>query len=94
MYSGAMRPAGGNMAKQVLGGSGSKASTTQRGARPTAPKTNGNRNKPDAVSNSGKKPRLLSEAGISRKLAAKIRASLLSFEEDWNAPGMEAYDEY
>ncbi len=22
-----------------------------------------------------------------------IRLSLLSFEEDWNAPGMEAYDE-
>ena len=34
----------------------------------------------------------LSDLGWSREEAAQIRASLLSFEEDWSAPGMELYD--
>jgi len=30
---------------------------------------------------------------LERLLAAETRASLASFEEGWNAPGMEKYDE-
>jgi hypothetical protein len=30
---------------------------------------------------------------LSDETRQSIRLSLLSFEEDWNAPGMEAYDE-
>ena len=37
-------------------------------------------------------PLTTADLGWSRKKAAEIRASLLAFEEDWNAPGMEAYD--
>ncbi len=31
--------------------------------------------------------------GWSREQAALVRSQLASFEEDWNAPGMEAYDQ-
>jgi hypothetical protein len=34
----------------------------------------------------------LSELGWSREKAARVRASLRAFDEDWNAPGMEEYD--
>jgi hypothetical protein len=37
-------------------------------------------------------PSTVAELGWSQAEAAEIRASLLAFEEDWNAPGMEAYD--
>ncbi len=30
--------------------------------------------------------------GFTEELDAKPRQRLLAFEEDWNAPGMEAYD--
>jgi len=30
--------------------------------------------------------------GFSTELAAELRQRLLTFEEDWDAPGMEAYD--
>ena len=30
--------------------------------------------------------------GLTTELAAELRQRLLTFEEDWNAPGMEAYD--
>ena len=30
--------------------------------------------------------------GIGREEAAQLREQLITFEEDWNAPGMEAYD--
>jgi hypothetical protein len=30
--------------------------------------------------------------GFTEELAAELRQRLLTFEEDWNAPGMEAYD--
>jgi hypothetical protein len=32
--------------------------------------------------------------GISLEQAAEMRNRLLSFDEDWNAPGMEVYDEF
>ena len=38
-----------------------------------------------------KRPTLTS-LGISPEEALEIRMSLGSFEEDWNAPGMEVYD--
>ena len=31
--------------------------------------------------------------GFTTEMAAELRQRLLTFEEDWNAPGMEAYDE-
>lgn len=30
--------------------------------------------------------------GFTEELAAELRQRLLTFEEDWNASGMEAYD--
>ena len=30
--------------------------------------------------------------GFTTEMAAELRQRLLTFEEDWNAPGMEAYD--
>jgi len=35
----------------------------------------------------------LTARGISLEEAAEMRNRVLSFEEDWNAPGMEVYDE-
>ncbi|HEY7420333.1 MAG TPA: hypothetical protein VH593_34460 [Ktedonobacteraceae bacterium] len=35
----------------------------------------------------------IQELGWSEEEASEVRASLQSFEEDWNAPGMNAYDE-
>lgn len=34
----------------------------------------------------------LEQAGLSRDQAVNLRARLKTFEDDWNAPGMEAYD--
>jgi hypothetical protein len=36
---------------------------------------------------------LISELGWTREEAARIRASHQALKADWNAPGMEAYDE-
>ncbi|MBI5344412.1 MAG: hypothetical protein HZB83_03600 [Deltaproteobacteria bacterium] len=36
---------------------------------------------------------LISELGWSREQALETRMRLRTFEEDWNAPGMESYDE-
>jgi len=35
----------------------------------------------------------LEQAGLTREQALNLRARLRTFEDDWNAPGMEAYDE-
>jgi hypothetical protein len=35
----------------------------------------------------------LTSRGITMEQAADMRNRVLSFEEDWNAPGMEVYDE-
>jgi hypothetical protein len=35
----------------------------------------------------------LEARGFTTELAFELRQRLLTFEEDWNAPGMEAYDE-
>ena len=40
----------------------------------------------------GGSSRLIADLGWNLEEAAKIRASLLSFEDDWNAPGMDEYD--
>lgn len=37
-------------------------------------------------------PLRVADLGWSREYAAKIRAQLAAFEEDWDAPGMDAYD--
>lgn len=34
----------------------------------------------------------LEQAGLTREQAVNLRARLKTFEDDWNAPGMEAYD--
>lgn len=36
----------------------------------------------------------LADRGITIEQAAEMRNRVLSFEEDWNAPGMEVYDEF
>ncbi len=36
---------------------------------------------------------LLRETGLTREESADLRARLATFESDWNAPGMEAYDD-
>ena len=43
------------------------------------------RNKPGEID--------LAAKGITLEQAAEMRNRVLSFEEDWNAPGMEIYDE-
>ena len=46
------------------------------------------------TSERGNVTRILDEAaGLSREQAINLRARLKTFEDDWNAPGMEAYDE-
>lgn len=35
---------------------------------------------------------LVSKLGWTPEQAAQVRASLQSFDADWNAPGMEEYD--
>jgi len=35
----------------------------------------------------------LAALGWSQQEATLVRSQLASFEEDWNAPGMEAYDQ-
>jgi hypothetical protein len=41
----------------------------------------------------GERPRLLvADLGWSREEAAAVRGQLAAFEEDWDAPGMDAYD--
>ncbi|MEQ8187748.1 MAG: DUF2281 domain-containing protein [Candidatus Eremiobacterota bacterium] len=35
----------------------------------------------------------LSESGLTQEQAFNLRARLGSFENDWNTPGMEVYDE-
>ncbi len=35
----------------------------------------------------------LASRGITPAMAAEMRNRVISFEEDWNAPGMEVYDE-
>ena len=35
----------------------------------------------------------LEETGLTLEQAADLRWRLMTFEEDWNAPGMEVYDE-
>jgi uncharacterized protein (UPF0335 family) len=48
-----------------------------------------------AAGASGKahKERSIQDLGWSEEEAREVRASLQSFEEDWSAPGMDAYDE-
>ncbi len=36
----------------------------------------------------------LKDYGINPVQAAKLRASLASFAEEWNQPGMDIYDDY
>jgi len=35
----------------------------------------------------------LYRTGLTREDASDLRARLSTFEDDWNAPGMEAYDD-
>ena len=52
----------------------------------------GKRQEPARDTGAATRPTTVADLGWSRVKAAEIRASLLAFEEDWNAPGMEAYD--
>ena len=44
-------------------------------------------------SSAEKKPLLIADLGWIPQQAANTRARLASFEEDWNAPGMDGYDD-
>ncbi|HPZ10445.1 MAG TPA: hypothetical protein PL110_20310 [Candidatus Eremiobacteraeota bacterium] len=35
----------------------------------------------------------ISKSGLTQEQAFNLRARLASFDNDWNAPGMEVYDE-
>jgi len=42
----------------------------------------------------GKKEHLtIEDLGWTKEFAAKIRSQLAGFEEEWDAPGMEIYDD-
>jgi DNA-binding protein HU-beta len=44
----------------------------------------------------GRNPRTgrpLHRAGLTREEASDLRVRLTTFEDDWNAPGMDAYDD-
>lgn len=41
----------------------------------------------------GRQPLLVRDLGWTREEAASVRAQLATFEADWDAPGMDAYDE-
>jgi hypothetical protein len=41
-----------------------------------------------------KKPLLIKDLGWTEEQASETYFRLSSFKEDWDAPGMEAYDEY
>ena len=47
---------------------------------------------PDQVAAAGTRQLLISDLGWSQEEALETRMRLRAFEEDWNAPGMEAYD--
>ena len=68
-------------------------STSKNRVRRTSGETAPHR---DAVSRGGEVVQVpdhpLSELGWSREKAARVRASLRAFDEDWNVPGMEEYD--
>ena len=39
-------------------------------------------------------PKTIEELGWTKEQAAETRSKLMSFDQDWNAPGMEAYDAF
>ena len=40
-----------------------------------------------------RRPLLVADLGWSKEKAARVRERLLSFEDAWNDPGMDAYDD-
>lgn len=47
----------------------------------------------DGQGNPGGQGQPIEELGWTREEAAEVRARLSSFEQGWDAPGMEAYDD-
>ena len=56
---------------------------------PEAASSNG---KPNKKAQTSPAPLLVSDLGWSTQEVQETRARLAAWEEDWNAPGMEAYD--
>jgi len=56
---------------------------------PAAALTNESAATPDAAA----RPLRLADLGWTQRQAAETRARLATFEEDWDAPGMEGYDD-
>jgi hypothetical protein len=56
------------------------------------PLSESNRNRTTTRRLEPRNPLLIRDLGWSRREAAEIRRRLLPFEDDWNAPGMDAYD--
>ena len=56
------------------------------------PETISPKGKPDRKAQTTTGPLLVSNLGWSSEEAKETRARLAALEEDWEAPGMEAYD--
>ena len=63
-----------------------------RSSRVPARGTSSTNQRPGLKAGAKDSPLTIGDLGWTRAKTAEIRASLLAFEEDWNAPGMEAYD--
>lgn len=48
---------------------------------------------PTSLGNVGKEPLQVADLGWTQNQTAETRARLASFEEDWDAPGMDGYDD-
>ena len=61
--------------------------------RPEGGRTAAGRRDPGVTGQAPPSVLFIKEIGWSREEALETRARLATFEEDWNAPGMKAYDE-
>lgn len=78
--------------RAVLGDVSQTVSSTVPGAEEEEPEPSGQTLK-ESVRQTSDRTLLISDLGWSREEALETYARLRSFEEDWNAPGMEAYDD-
>jgi hypothetical protein len=58
----------------------------------TSHEADSSKGKPSRMAQSATAPLLVSNLGWSAEEAKETRTRLAALEEDWDAPGMEAYD--